>query len=103
MSVAPVLAALGDESRLRIVSKLCTSGPQSITRLTQGTDITRQAITKHLLALHEAGLVRSERRGRENVWQLEPRRLDEVLQYLQQISQQWDAAIGRLKAMVEHD
>lgn len=101
MSVAPILAALGDETRLAIVSKLCTRGPLSITKLAQDAVISRQAITKHLLALHEAGLVRSERHGRERIWTLEPQRIDEVRRYLTQISKQWDDALSRLKAAVE--
>lgn len=101
MKVVPVLAALGDESRLQIVAKLCKNGPQSIARLTQGADISRQGVTKHLQALHDAGLVRSERRGRERIWKLEPKRLDEVRKYLAQISQQWDDALARLRAAVE--
>lgn len=101
MKVAPVLAALGDESRLQIVIKLCRNGPQSITKLTQGADISRQGVTKHLHALHKAGLVRSERRGRERIWKLEPKRLDDVRRYLAQISEQWDSALARLRAAVE--
>lgn len=101
MKVAPVLAALGDESRLQIVAKLCKRGPLSITNLTHGAGISRQGITKHLEALHKAGLVRSERRGREHIWKLEPRRLDEVRRYLAQISQQWDVALERLRSAVE--
>lgn len=101
MSVAPILAALGDETRLRIVTKLCKGGPLSITKLAQGADISRQAITKHLHALHDAGLVRSERHGREHLWTLELKRIDEVQRYLAQISQQWDDALNRLRAAVE--
>jgi DNA-binding transcriptional ArsR family regulator len=101
MKVAPLLAALGDESRLQIVKKLCERGPLSIAKLTQGSDISRQGVTKHLHALHTAGLVRSERRGRERIWKLEPRRIDEVMRYLARISQQWDDALARLRAAVE--
>ena len=101
MSVAPVLAALGDESRLRIVKKLCNGGPLSITKLAAGADISRQAVTKHLLALHKAGLVRSERRSRERIWRLEPKRIDDVRRYLAQISRQWDDALMRLKSALE--
>lgn len=101
MSVAPVLAALGDESRLQIVMKLCSGGPLSITRLADGAGISRQGVTKHLHALHKAGLVRSERQGREQIWTLERQRLDEVRRYLAQISEQWDNALSRLKAAVE--
>jgi DNA-binding transcriptional ArsR family regulator len=102
MSVAPILAALGDESRLEIVRKLCKSGPQSATKLAQGADISRQAVTKHLYALRKAALVRSERQGKERIWKLEPKRLDDVRRYLAQISAQWDDALSRLKSMVEN-
>ena len=101
MSVAPILAALGDESRLQIVRKLCKGGPLSITKLAEGAGISRQAVTKHLHALHKAGLVRSERRSRERIWKLEPKRLEQVRRYLTQISEQWDDALNRLKAAVE--
>jgi DNA-binding transcriptional ArsR family regulator len=101
VNVVPILAALGDQSRLQIVIKLCRSGPQSITRLAQGSDISRQGVTKHLRALHAAGLLRCERRGRERIWRLEPKRLNDVRRYLAQISQQWDDALARLRAAVE--
>ena len=100
---APVFAALGDETRLRIVARLCTSGPQSIVRLTDGASVTRQAITKHLHALAEAGLLRSTREGRERIWEMRPERLDDARRYLDEISSQWDAAIDRLRAHVETD
>lgn len=98
---ASIFAALGDETRLRIVSRLCNAGPQSIVRLTEGSRVTRQAVTKHLAALSRAGLVRNERVGRETIWELEPKRLVEVRGYLDRISAEWDEAIGRLKAFVE--
>ena len=98
---APVFAALGDETRLAIVARLCTTGPQSIVRLTEGADVSRQAITKHLHALAHAGLVRSKRDGRERIWEMQTRRLADARRYLDQISAQWDAAIDRLRAMVE--
>ncbi len=98
---APVFAALGDATRLRLVSRLCTEGPLSIVRLSESADVTRQAITKHLQALAAAGLVRDRRRGRERIWELEPRQLDKARRYFDQIAAQWDAAIDRLKALVE--
>jgi DNA-binding transcriptional ArsR family regulator len=73
----------------------------SITRLTRGTDVTRQAITKHLRVMPEAGLVRNARRGRERICQLEPRRLREPCHHLEVILKQWDDALGRLKKFVE--
>jgi DNA-binding transcriptional ArsR family regulator len=98
---ASIFAALGDETRLHIVKSLCASGPMSIARLTVGTSVTRQAITKHLRILADAGLACSSRSGRESVWELEPQRLDEARLRLEEISSQWDAALNRLKAMVE--
>ena len=103
VSAAPVFAALGDPTRLRIVMWLCTEGPQSIVQLTEGSQVTRQAVTKHLVALEEAGLVRGERDGRERIWELQGKRLAEARQWLDQISQQWDAAIERLRAFVEEE
>jgi DNA-binding transcriptional ArsR family regulator len=96
-----VFAALGDETRLRLVSRLCDGGPTSIAKLTAGSDVTRQAITKHLRVMEDAGLVRASRRGRESVWELEPARLEEARRYLDVISTQWDAVLDRLKAFVE--
>ena len=98
---APIFAALGDETRLRLVSRLCNGGPMSITRLTAGTTVTRQAITKHLRVMEQAGLVRSRRRGRERLWQLEQRRLADARHYLELISRQWDDALDRLREFVE--
>jgi DNA-binding transcriptional ArsR family regulator len=73
----------------------------SIIALTDGAPVSRQAITKHLHALEEAGLARSARLGRESIWELRPHRLAEVHRYLDQIAAQWDAALGRLRAFVE--
>jgi predicted transcriptional regulator len=98
---ASVFAALGDETRLRLVVRLCTDGPMSITQLTAGFAITRQAITKHLRLMESAGLVRSSQLGRQRVWQLEQKRLAEARRHLQTISAQWDQTLGRLKSFVE--
>jgi len=98
---ASLFAALGDETRLRIVSRLCGEGPLSIAKLTAGSEVTRQAITKHLRTLAEAGLLRARRDGRESVWELEPERLDDARRYLEQISRQWDDALERFRRLVE--
>jgi DNA-binding transcriptional ArsR family regulator len=98
---APVFAALGDDTRLRLVSRLSHGGPASITRLALGFAISRQAVTKHLRVLKTAGLVRSSRRGRETVWRLEQKRLAEAQKHLQSISVQWDETLVRLKDFVE--
>jgi DNA-binding transcriptional ArsR family regulator len=98
---APVFAALGDETRLRLVARLCDEGPQSIAKLTEGSDVTRQAVTKHLRVLEDAGVVRGSREGRESVWEIEPQRLEAARRSLDLISVRWDSAIERLRVMVE--
>jgi DNA-binding transcriptional ArsR family regulator len=98
---APVFAALGDEMRLKLVCALCVGGAMSITQLTVGTDITRQAITKHLDVLSAAGLVRDVKVGRERLWEFEPSRLDAARRSLESIARQWDHALGKLKLAVE--
>ena len=98
---APIFAALGDPTRLQVVARLCSNGPQSITRLSADMDVTRQAVTKHLAALSDAGLARARREGREQIWELETERLAVARQTLEQISGQWDSAIARLRAFVE--
>jgi DNA-binding transcriptional ArsR family regulator len=98
---APLFAALGDATRLELVARLCSEGPQSIVRLTDGTRVSRQAVTKHLKALAAAGLVRSTREGRERIWQIQTKRLGEVRRHLEQISRQWDDALERLRVAVE--
>jgi len=98
---APIFAALGDETRLRLLAVLCAGGALSITHLTAGTELTRQAVTKHLHVLAEAGLVRDLKVGRERRWEFEPSHLEEAQRSLELIGQQWDRALGRLQAAVE--
>ena len=98
---APVFAALGDATRLRLVTALCAGGALSIVQLTAGTTITRQAVTKHLQVLADAGLVHDLRQGRERRWEFAPSRLDEARQALDAISAQWSEALSRLKRFVE--
>ena len=100
-SAAPVFAALGDETRLGLLRRLSVEGPLSITRLSEGKRVTRQAITRHLVALGRVGLVRDEWRGRERVFALDAKRLEIARQYLDHVAAQWDAAAARLKAFVE--
>ncbi len=99
--LAPIFAALGDVTRLRIISVLCNGGAVSISQLTAGTNITRQAVTKHLGVLANAGLVRDIKAGRERLWEFEPTRIEEARRSLERIGQQWDNALARLKLKVE--
>src|SRR5437870_1312483 len=98
---APIFAALGDETRLSIIAALSRGESVSIARLTSGTDITRQAITKHLQVLADAGLVRGIKVGRERRWELLPTQLDDARRTLDTIVQQWDRALERLRVAVE--
>ena len=96
-----IFAALGDATRLSLVAKLCGRRPYSISQLTQGSKLTRQAITKHLRVLESAGIVHSVRKGRESRFEFDPQPIEEIQQYLDFVSEQWDQVLSRLKYFVE--
>jgi DNA-binding transcriptional ArsR family regulator len=98
---APVFGALGDETRLSLVAKLCGGQPYSISQLTKGSKLTRQGITKHLRVLERVGIVRGVRTGRENLFEFVPEPIEEIKQYLDRVSEHWDQALSRLKSFVE--
>jgi len=98
---APIFAALGDETRLALVAKLAEGRPRSIAQLTEGTRLTRQAVTKHLRVLEGARIVHSVRSGRESLFELDPAPIREVAEYAETVSAHWDRALARLKALVE--
>jgi len=100
-ALASVFAALGDPTRLRLVAVLCAGGAFSIAQLTANTDISRQAVTKHLQVLAHAGVVRDVKQGRERLWQLEPGQIEEAKRTLEVIGKEWEVALGNLKAFVE--
>jgi DNA-binding transcriptional ArsR family regulator len=99
---ASVFAALGDETRLALVGRLSNGAPQSISRLAASSTLTRQAITKHLRVLEDAGVVHSARVGRESLFEFRPAPLNELQSYLEHISDQWQQALARLKSFVEN-
>ena len=100
-SVASVFAALGDRTRLSLLSRLAEGPAQSVVELTRGTGLTRQGVGKHLAVLEEAGVVSSTRVGRENRFAIRPAGLAEAGRYLEQASRQWDDAAARLRKLVE--
>ena len=100
-NAAPIFAALGDETRLRLIGVLCAGGAMSIAQLTSGTQITRQAVTKHLHVLADAGLVRDVKSGRERLWEFELQKLEEARRSLELIEEQWGHALMSLKRAVE--
>lgn len=99
--LAPVFFALGDKTRLRLIAVLCAGGVFSIAQLTANTQITRQAVTKHLQVLADAGLVKDVKLGRERLWQFDPTQLEEARRSLEAIGRQWEQALGKLKAAME--
>ncbi|MEK6553932.1 MAG: metalloregulator ArsR/SmtB family transcription factor [Bdellovibrionota bacterium] len=98
---AHIFAALGDPNRLSLVAKLIDRKPHSISALTAGTKITRQAITKHLTVLEGVGLVTNIKEGRERLYLLDPKPLESLQEYLDVIAAQWDEALNNLKTFVE--
>ena len=98
---APVFAALGDETRLALVAKLSGGQPCSISQLTKGSKLTRQAITKHLRVLESVGIVHSVHAGRECLFEFDPTPIEEMREYLDFVSEQWDHALVRLKSFIE--
>jgi DNA-binding transcriptional ArsR family regulator len=100
---AAVFAALGDETRLSLVTALSAGEARSIAQLTGGSRMTRQAITKHLRVLEDAGIVHSVRSGRESRFALDPAPMRELEDYLARVAEQWDQALGRLKSLLEAD
>ena len=100
---APVFAALGDKTRLSLVAKLCNGEPRSISQLTGGSRLTRQAITKHLRVLEQVGIVRCVRQGRESLFEFHPEPIEEARVYLELLSAEWDQTLARLKAFVEDE
>ena len=99
---ASVFAALGDETRLSLIAKLSNGSPQSISRLAEGSTLTRQAITKHLRMLEDARVVHSVRVGRESLFEFRPEPLRDLQSYLERVSDQWEDALARLKSFVEN-
>src|SRR6202044_4291836 len=98
---APVFAALGDETRLVLVARLAQGIPCSLSQLTEGSHLTRQAIAKHLRVLQKVGIIHSLRSGRESLFRFDPKPLGRVTEQLERWSQQWDQTLSRLKAFVE--
>ncbi|WP_205855193.1 ArsR/SmtB family transcription factor [Pirellula sp. SH-Sr6A] len=98
---APLFAALGDDTRLSLLLQLGEANLASITQLSEGRPQTRQAIRKHLQILEDACLVKGVRRGRENLFQVNPKTMAAASQSLAAISRQWDDALARLKSFVE--
>ena len=96
-----MFSALGDDTRLALLTKLCNGKRCSISQLTAGSELTRQAITRHLQVLEGVGIVHAERAGRESLFEFDPQPIKEMTNYLDRVSRQWDRSLARLKSFVE--
>jgi DNA-binding transcriptional ArsR family regulator len=96
-------AALGDPRRLALLEDIAGGGAVSITALASGSDITRQAITRHLCVLEDAGLVRGSVKGREHLWSLDDAEVAAVQAELARLAGRWRQRLARLKRLVEGD
>lgn len=99
---ANIFAALGDSTRLALIARLCDGSQCSISELSTDSPLTRQAITKHLRVLEDAGVVSNRKSGRESIYTLDPKRLHDATAYIDVVSRQWDQALGRLKSFIEN-
>jgi|SRR5271154_4052824 len=100
---ASIFAALGDETRLSLLARLSDGRRSSISQLTAGSRLTRQAVTKHLRVLQRVGVVHAVREGRESLFAIDPEPIAEIRQYLDLVSEQWNESLSRLKSLVESD
>ena len=98
---AELFAALGDETRLNLIRRLSQGGPVSTVRLSTGSGMTRQAVTKHLSVLERARLVGHRRQGRETLWDIEPEGFDAARAFIDAMSRQWDTRLEALRQFVE--
>ena len=100
---APLFAALGDPARLAIITRLSGHGPLPTVQLQQSAGVSRQATTKHLQVLENAGLLQSDRVGRDRQWRMHTERFSAARDYLDRIARQWDKRLQRLRAFVEEE
>jgi DNA-binding transcriptional ArsR family regulator len=99
--LAPVFAALGDRTRLGLLSQLSAAEARNISQLAEGSHLTRQGLTRHLQVLEDAGIVTSSHTGRERYFRLEPAPLREMRDYLERVARHWDDTLERLRNWVE--
>ena len=96
-----MFAALADPTRRQVVRSLSRQPELTASRLAGELPMTRQAVTKHLQVLADAGLVHDLKVGRERLWQFDPEQLDEARRSLEIIGRQWERALGKLRAALE--
>jgi DNA-binding transcriptional ArsR family regulator len=96
-----VFEALADATRRQVVRRLAEAGPATATELAGELPVTRQAVAKHLATLAEAGLVTSDRQGRETRYHLTPEPLAEAVSWMASVGSQWDDRLDALQRYLE--
>ncbi len=94
-------SAIADPSRRRILDLLVSHGDVSASWLAEHVPFTRQAVSKHLAVLEEAGLVSRHKQGREVLYQVDAARLDQATQALADLAARWDQRLNAIKRLAE--
>ena len=98
--VDAIFTALADPTRRHVIATLAAQDSATPTSLAAELPMSRQAVAKHLLTLGEAGLVRSERVGRETRYALTPEGLTDAAAWMAEVGAQWDRRLARLAALL---
>lgn len=101
MSTAEVLTALADPTRRRLVEMLAGQGARTATALAVELPVTRQAVVQHLAVLKEAGVVGSNKSGREVRFALRPEALTDTAEWMRQVAALWDQRLAAVKELAE--
>jgi DNA-binding transcriptional ArsR family regulator len=95
-----IFSALADPTRRQVILALSEQGPSTATGLSAQLPVTRQAVTKHLAALADAGLVTATRRGREKLYRISPAPLTEAVTWMADLGARWDERLAALRRHV---
>jgi ArsR family transcriptional regulator, cadmium/lead-responsive transcriptional repressor len=98
---APVFTALSDPTRREVIRRLSASGPSTLGELAAELPVTRQAISKHLVVLEEAGLVATVDEGRRRRYRLTPQPLADAMDWMVDVGAGWDERLDALRTHVE--
>jgi DNA-binding transcriptional ArsR family regulator len=94
-------SAIGDPSRRRVLDLLVRGGEASASWLAGQVPFSRQAVSKHLAVLEEAGLISRRKQGREVLYQVDAARLDQATRAMAEIASQWDRRLDTIKRLAE--
>ena len=94
-------SAIADPSRRRVLDLVVSNGEVSASWLAGRVPFSRQAVSKHLVVLEQAGLVSRRKQGREVLYQVEAGRLDQATRAMAELAAQWDRRLGAIKRLAE--